>query len=195
MSFKSFATTILQIISPKPPKRIVKFITSLKKHTPIIVVKISFEKSKGIIFVIDEMLIALVQQKFPIVPIIARENSKTHKELLSGMVQTKDAGISVNGVINMIIKIIIEETDSVLVRSLTIKPTIAWENEARSAIKVPKFIPDSGCMITIVNKKPTIKHKITLFVGLSLKNIILPKKIKRGVVKLIDIAWVRGIKV
>ena len=64
------------MINPDPQKKVIKSIFSLKKINPIKVAKINFEKSKGIILVIFERLIALVQKKFPRVPNIARLNNK-----------------------------------------------------------------------------------------------------------------------
>ena len=64
------------MINPDPQKKVIKSIFSLKKKNPIKVAKINLEKSKGIILVIFERLIAFVQKKFPRVPNTARLNNK-----------------------------------------------------------------------------------------------------------------------
>lgn len=108
-----------------PPTIVIASTPSLKKKKPIKVAKTNFENSKGMILVKFERLKDLVQQKLPNVPNTAKRKINNHTIKLSGKLQKKTEGIKVSGVIKIIMKNIIEKTDSVLVRSLTIRPVIA----------------------------------------------------------------------
>ena len=96
---------------------------------------------------------------------------------------------------NITIKNISDKTLSVFVSCFTIKPAIAWHIAANNPTKHPNEMLVVGSNARIVNKKPKSKAKVLNKFTFSLKKKIPPKKINNGVVKLIVIAWLRGINV